>query len=92
MMYQLAVTTLSMYESTHNSYSTTSNPHQRLSGSVILTLTAPTTPAEVTITITPTTDGPTGHVNPSNLIFTVYVVGPLNAAGTTGVDIRYGWR
>ena len=80
-----ASTSLDMYESTHNSYSTTSNPHQRLSGSVTLTLTAPRTPAVVTITIDPTTDGPTGHVDPSNLIFTVYAVGPLNTAGTTGV-------
>ena len=74
---------LPMYERTHNSYSTTSNPHQRLSGSVTLTLTAPEAAAAVTITIAPTTDGPTGHVNPSNLIFTVYAVGPLNATGTT---------
>ena len=81
-------TSLSMYERTHNSYSTTSNPHQRLSGGVTLTLTAPMAPAVVTITIDPTTDGPTGHVDPSNLIFTVYVVGPLNATGTTGDSIR----
>ena len=31
------------------------------------------------------TDGPTRHVDPPDLIFTVYVVGPLNAAGTTEV-------
>ena len=76
---------LEMFERTHNSYSTTSNPHQRLSGSVTLTLTAPTPAVPVTITITPMTDGPTGHQNPRALIFTVYVVGPLNAAGTTDV-------
>ena len=64
-------------------YSTTSNPHQRLSGSVTLTLRAPTTPAEVTITITPTTDPTTGDPDP--LVFTVYAVGPLNSAGTTAV-------
>ena len=78
-------TTLHMYESTHNMYSTTSNPHQRLSGSVALTLTAPADPAVVTITITPTTDGPTEHTEPSILIFTVYVVGALNYSGTTAV-------
>ena len=78
-------TTLAMYESTHNSYSTTSNPHQRLSGSVTLTLTAPATAAVVTITIDPTTDGPTGHIEPADLEFTIYVVGPLNAGGTTEV-------
>ena len=78
-------TSLSMYERTHNSYSTTSNPHERLSGSVTLTLTAPATAAVVTITIDPMTDGPTRHVDPPDLIFTVYVVGPLNAAGTTEV-------
>ena len=72
----------SMYESTHNDYSTTSDPHQRLSTSVTLTLTAPTPAAPVTITITPTTDGPTS-VNP--LTFTVYVVGALNPTGTTAV-------
>ena len=36
-------TSLTMYERTHAMYSTTENPHQRLSGSVTLTLTAPTT-------------------------------------------------
>ena len=76
-------TSLTMYESTHNMYSTTSNPHQRLSGSVTLTLRAPTTPAEVTITITPMTDPTTG--DPDALVFTVYAVGPLNSAGTTAV-------
>ena len=83
-------TSLMMYESTHNSYSTTSNPHQRLSSSVILTLTAPTTPAVVTIGIVTTSDGPTGHAEPGTssipFNFTVYVVGPLNAAGTTAVN------
>ena len=81
---------LTMYESTHNSYSTTSNPHQRLSGSVTLTLTAPTAPAEVTITIDPTTDGPAGHTEPPDLVFTIYVVPALDtttafalAGGTT---------
>ena len=44
-------TSLMMYESTHNSYSTTSNPHQRLSSSVTLTLIAPTTATEVTINV-----------------------------------------
>ena len=80
-------TSLTMFESTNNSYSTTSNPHQRLSGSVTLTLTAPaSTPTAVTeITITPTTDA-TGHVNPSPLVFTVYAVGPLNSAGTTAIN------
>ena len=77
--------TLTMYERTHAMYSTTSNPHQRLSGSVTLTLTAPTTAAPVTITIDPTTDGPTGHTEPPDLIFTIYAVGALNAGGTTAV-------
>ena len=77
-------TSLTMYESTHNSYSTTSNPHQRLSGSVALTLTAPTTAAIVTITIDPTTDA-TPHTEPPDLTFTIYVVGPLTSAGTTVV-------
>ena len=83
--YDASGTMLNMYERTHNTYSTTSNPHQRLSGSVDLTLTAPTTPAVVTIMITPTTDGPAVHAEPPNLIFTIYVVGPLNAVGTTDV-------
>ena len=74
-------TSLVMYESTHNSYSRTSNPHQRLSGSVTLTLTAPTA-AAVGITIDPATDR-AGHTEPPDLVFTVYVVGPINAAGTT---------
>ena len=43
----------------------------------------------VTITITPTTDR-TGHVNPSPLEFTIYVVGPFNAAGTTAVALTNG--
>ena len=77
-------TSLTMYERTHNSYSTTSNAHQRLSGSVTLTLTAPTTADEVTITIDPTTDR-TGHTEPPDLVFTVYTVGPLNSAGATEV-------
>ena len=81
-------TTLTMYERTHASYSTTSNPHQRLSGSVALTLTAPDTAAVVTIRIDPTTDGPGGHTEPPDLIFTVYVVVPsltVDAETLTGL-------
>ena len=75
---------LVMYESTHNSYSTTSNPHQRLSGSVTLTLTAPTDPGAVEITITPATDSPAppGHTEPSPLTFTIYVVPNLDDTTT----------
>ena len=73
-----------MYESTHNMYSTTMNPHQRLSGSVTLTLTAPAAGATGTITITPVTDPTTGELSP--LVFNIYVVGPLNASGTTAVN------
>ena len=82
-------TTLTMYESTHNMYSSTSNPHQRLSGSVTLTLTAPTTAAPVTITITDNSadgDFTTVPVPRASTEFTVYVVGPLNSGGSTVVN------
>ena len=78
-------TKLPMYERTHAMYSTTENADQRLSGSVSLTLTAPTKPAIVTITIGPTTDGSGTFTEQPDLIFTIYVVGPLNAAGTAAV-------
>ena len=81
-------TTLPMYERTHAMYSTTENADQRLSGSVSLTLTAPTTPATsynydrlpqpMAPLVRNTTEQP-------DLIFTIYVVGPLNAAGTAAV-------
>ena len=87
-------TSLTMYERTHAMYSTTSNPHERLSGSVTLTLTAPDPAAVVTITIDPTTDGPTGHTEPPDLVFTVYPVPgtstgtpTLAGAGADGIDI-----
>ena len=83
--------TLTMYESTHNSYPATSNPHQRLSSSVTLTITAPAsapTDGYVDITITPQTDStpPPGHTEITGFSFRVYVVGPLNPAGTTSVQ------
>ena len=78
----------SMYESTHAMYSRTENPHQRLSGSVTLTLTAPTAApgaGYVDITIDPTTDGSNTYTEQPDLVFSVYVVGRLNATGTTGI-------
>ena len=82
-------TTLSMYERTHAMYSTTENPHQRLSGGVTLTLAAPAAaPAAgyVDITIDPTTDGSATFTEQPDLLFRVYIVGGINAAGTTGVN------
>ena len=86
---------LVMYESTHDEYPTTSNPHQRLSGSVALTLTAPASApgnGYVDIIINPVTDTPIppGHTEISGFSFRVYVVGPLYAAGTTGVKVTDG--
>ena len=87
------VSSLTMYESTHNAYPGTSNPHQRLSSSsVTLTLTAPASApgtGYVDIVIDPVTDTstspPPGHTEISGFSFRVYVVGPLNAAGMTNV-------
>ena len=88
---------LTMYERTHASYSTTENPHQRLSGSVTLTLTAPATaPTDgyVDITIDPTTDGSATFTEQPDLVFRVYVVAPLDTTTTVALvaaDTNEAW-
>ena len=67
----VASTPYSMYERTHDSYATASDS-QKLSGSVELTLMAGS-PESVDITITGTTDDPSGPVT-TTTTFTVYIV------------------
>ena len=79
-------TSLMMYESTHNNYSATSNPHQRLSGQCYFN--ADSTAVSSTSYNYDRLLRPMVLLdmqNPPNLIFTIYVVGPLNSAGTTAV-------